>query len=104
MHARIARYTYTGEARDLARRAEEGMLPIFQSQPGFKAYSLVQADGEIISFSAWESGGDANAANAAAAQWVGENLAGKVDLKQTWIGEILVGTTLGVSTMAGTRA
>lgn len=104
MHARIARYTYKGDAQDLARRAEDGMLPIFQSQPGFKAYSLVQTNGEIISFSAWESAGDATAANAAAAQWVGKNLADKVDLKDTWIGEILVATALGVSTMAGARA
>jgi heme-degrading monooxygenase HmoA len=104
MHGRYARYTYTGDARDLARRAEEGMLPIFQSQPGFKSYSLVESEGEILSFSAWESAGDAHAANAAAAEWVADNLSDKVELKESRIGEILIGTAIGVSTMAGTRA
>jgi hypothetical protein len=101
MHARIARYTYTGDAMELARRAEEGMLPIFESQPGFKAYSVIDIGGEIMSFSAWESAGAAEAANTAAAGWVAENLAGKVQLTESYIGEILIGTTLGVSTKAG---
>ena len=55
MHGRMARYTYTGDALELARKAEDGMLPIFQAQPGFKSYSLVESDGEILSFSAWDS-------------------------------------------------
>ena len=31
MHSRIARYGFTGDPQELARRAEKGMLPIFQS-------------------------------------------------------------------------
>ena len=53
MHGRMARYAIQGDAHELARTAEEGMLPIFQSQPGFKAYSLLESGDEIISFSAW---------------------------------------------------
>ena len=55
MHGRMARYTYTGDAHDLGRRIEEGMLPIFQSQPGFKGYTIAASDTELVSFSAWES-------------------------------------------------
>ena len=65
MHGRMARYAIQGDAHELARTAEEGMLPIFQSQPGFKAYSLLESGDEIISFSAWESADDAEAANRA---------------------------------------
>lgn len=101
MHARIAKYGYTGNAEELARTAEDGMLPIFQAQAGFKAYSLADIGGEIISFSAWESAEAAESANAAAAEWVAENMAGKVQLKESHIGEILIGTALGVSTKAG---
>jgi len=61
MHGRMARYAIQGDAHELARTAEEGMLPIFQSQPGFKAYSLLESGDEIISFSAWESADDAEA-------------------------------------------
>jgi len=100
----MARYTISGDALDLARKAEEELLPIFQAQSGFKAYSIVATDDEIISFSAWESAEDAEEANKAAASWVAENMAGKVELKETKIGEILLATALGVSTKAGITA
>ncbi len=103
MHARIARYSYTGDATELARKAEDGILPILQSKPGFKAYSVTDTGGEIISFSAWESAEAAEAANASIAEWVAENMTG-VELKEKHIGEILIGTALGISTKAGATA
>ena len=103
MHGRIARYSISGDVQEIARKAEEGLLPIFQAQTGFKAYSVVQTNGDIISFSAWESAEAAEAANAAAADWVAENIAEAIQLKESMIGEILFSTTLGVSTLAGAR-
>jgi heme-degrading monooxygenase HmoA len=100
----MARYSFSGDVQDLARRAEEGMLPIFKAQPGFKAYSLVDSDDEIISFSAWDSSDAAEAANAAAARWIVENMAGEIQLKEARLGEILLATALGVSTKAGAIA
>jgi heme-degrading monooxygenase HmoA len=100
MHARIARYTFSGDAEDLVRRAEEGMLPIFQAQPGFKAYTILESDDEIFSVSAWDSAEAAEAANKVSASWVAENLADKVELKEARVGEILLSTALGVSTKA----
>ncbi len=104
MHGRMARYTYSGDVQELVQRAEKGMLPIFQSQPGFKAYSLIDSDGEIISFSAWDSAEHAEAANAAAASWVAQNMAGEIELKEARLGEVLLSTALGVSTAAGVSA
>lgn len=104
MHGRMARYTFTGDAQALAQRAEEGLLPIFQSQPGFKAYSIIEGDGEIMSFSAWESAEAAEDANAAAAEWVAKNMTDEIELKEARIGEILFSTALGVSTKAGITA
>jgi heme-degrading monooxygenase HmoA len=100
----MARYSYSGDIQDLARRAEEGMLPIFEAQPGFKAYSLIESDSEIISFSAWDSPDAAEAANAAAAKWVTDNMAGEIQLKEARIGEIFLSTTLGVSAKSGVGA
>lgn len=100
MHGRMARYSYTGDAHELARKAEEGMLPIFESQPGFKAYSLIASDDEVISFSAWETSEQAEAANAAARDWIAENMQGQIELNEAKTGEILLSTTLGVSTGA----
>lgn len=104
MHGRMARYTFSGDAHEIARRAEEGLLPIFESQSGFKSYAVVESDGEILSFSAWESAADAEAANKAAAGWVADNLSGSIELKEARIGEILFATALGVSTKAGATA
>ena len=104
MHGRMARYTYTGDALELARKAEDGMLPIFQAQPGFKSYSLVESDGEILSFSAWESAAAADAASGLAATWIADNMAGRIELQETKLGEILLGSAIGVSTKVGTSA
>lgn len=102
MHGRFAKYTYSGDAQELAARVEEGLLPIFQSQPGFKAYSVMATEDTILSFSAWTSAADAEAANEAAAAWVAEHMSGDdIELKTTKIGEILIGTAIGVSTKAG---
>lgn len=104
MHGRMARYTYSGDAIDLARRAEEGMLPVFESQPGFRGYSLVESDGEIISFTAWDTAAQAEAASTAAKAWIAENMVGEIELKEARVGEILLSTTLGVSTKTGATA
>jgi len=101
MHGRFARYSVTGDVHELAREAEEGMLPIFRAQPGFKAYSVAASEGEILSFSAWETADDAEAASTAAAGWVAKNIADRLELKETRIGEILLSTSLGVSAKAG---
>ncbi len=101
MHARMARYTFSGDAHELGRRAEEGILPILRSQPGFKAYSVAVSDGEIISYSAWETAEQAEAANIVVADWVAENMASDMELTEARTGEILFSTTLGVTTGAG---
>jgi hypothetical protein len=100
----MATYRYSGDAHELAQRAEEGMLPIFRAQPGFKAYSLATAGDEIISLSVWDSAEQAEAANAAAAGWVAENMADSIELIDAKVGEVLLSTTLGVSATAGARA
>ena len=101
MHGRMARYRYTGDAHDIARLAEDGMLPIFQSMPGFRSYSIAESEGEILSFSAWESAESAEAASAAAADFIAANLADRLELEELRVGEILLGTALGVSPKAG---
>jgi len=104
MHGRVARYTNKGDAQAIARRAEEGLLPILQSQPGFKGYSVVDAGGEIISFSAWDAEANAEAVNSVAADWVAENVGDELELIDARVGEILFSTPLGVSTRAGATA
>jgi hypothetical protein len=97
MHARIARYAFSGDAHELAQRAEEEILPILKARPGFKTYTLVQSGGEIYAFSAWETVEAAEAASPIVAEWVSENLSDDVELKEILFGEVLVATALGIS-------
>jgi hypothetical protein len=104
MHARVATYAYSGDAHDLARQAEDGLLPIFEARAGFRAYTLVDTGDKIVSISSWESAESAEEANIAAAEWVEANIGDLVELQRTQVGEILVSTTLGVSTRVGVTA
>jgi heme-degrading monooxygenase HmoA len=96
MHVRMARYKTDGDINELIARAEDGMLPLFEGSPGFKAYSIAVSGDEIFSFSVWDSAEDAEAANAAAAGWVAENMS-EITLVETNLGELMLSTTLGVS-------
>ncbi|MFN0155929.1 MAG: hypothetical protein ACKVUT_16275 [Gaiella sp.] len=53
MIARIAIYSHSGDARELGKKAEEGLLPILEAQPGFQGYSVAVGDGKVFSSSAW---------------------------------------------------
>lgn len=96
MHVRLATYGYDGDAREIARTAQEGMLPIFREQSGFHAYSLAEMGDVVMSMSVWDSEEDAKAANTLAADWIAENLADKLKLQDVKTGELLMSTTLDV--------
>jgi hypothetical protein len=88
---RIGMYAVTsGTAQEAADLAREGMLPVFRAQQGFQAYGLAQTrEGKIVSVSLWDSGEQAQQANELAASWVAENLAGRVQLEDTQVGDFL---------------
>ena len=83
---------------------EEGMLPIFQALSGFKEYSLSRNRRRPRLVQRVASEEDAEAASEAAASWIAENIADEITLKETRIGEILLGTSIGVSTKTGISA
>ena len=104
MVGRMATYRFSGDAHELAARAERGILPIFQAQSGFAAYSVAAGDGEILSFSVWESRADAEAGSAAAAEWVSQNMPDDIELLGVRYAEVLFSTSLGISTLVGSAA
>jgi heme-degrading monooxygenase HmoA len=101
---RMATYRASGDPKDLARRAEAGILPLFKEQHGFRAYTVAIDGNDVFSFSAWESRADAEAGSELAADFVRNNMAGELELKETHLAEIAFSTTLGVSTMATATA
>jgi heme-degrading monooxygenase HmoA len=104
MHSRLATYKFSGDAHELAGKAEQGILPIFRAQPGFQAYSVAAGDGQIFSMSAWDTRADAEAGSEAAATWVADNMSGELELVDVRYAEVLFSTALGVSTTAAATA
>jgi heme-degrading monooxygenase HmoA len=104
MYGRMATYRFSGDAHELAAKAEQGILPIFQAQQGFAAYSVAAGDGEILSLSVWENRADAEAGSAAAAEWVSQNMTDEIELIGVRYAEVLFSTSLGISTSVGSAA
>ena len=98
MHVRLATYGYSGDVQELARQAEEGILPLYQEQPGFQAFSVAADGEELVSMTVWESADQIDAASTVAAEWVKNNLGDRLQLRNIKKGELLISTTLGVST------
>jgi hypothetical protein len=90
-HVRIAIYSLKrGTVEEAAELGKCGMLPIFRAHSGFVRYGLILLDdGSIASVSIWETRDEAEAANASAASWVAENLADRVELQTTHVGDFL---------------
>jgi len=101
MYARMAIYNFNGDdsdAKSLSSRAEQGILPILQAQPGFRAYSVATGDGEVLSLSVWDTVAEAEAGNATVGSWVASNMADELELTSLRYAEIQFSTTLGIST------
>ena len=90
-YIRIGIYILTsGAVQEVADLVRKGMAPVFRSQPGFKAYGLTRnREGKLVSVSLWESDEQAQRANELAASWARENLAGKVRLEDTYVGDFM---------------
>jgi len=90
-HLRLALYDLTsGTVEDAAEIAEKGLLPIFKKQPGFVRYEVGKLDsGGIVSFQVWETADEAEAAVKTAATWVAENLATRISLRESHVGDLL---------------
>jgi heme-degrading monooxygenase HmoA len=99
MHSRLARYGYSGDAHEIARRAEAELLPKYQQLPGFKAFTAAVTDDELFSLTVWESADQAEAASATAAEWVSAS-GFEFEPRELHIAEVVLSTTLGVSAAA----
>ena len=86
--------TYAAGARsdEVARRVGEGLVPILQQQPGFRAYyAFVGEDGRPVSVSIVANRDAAVVANERAREWVGANMADLIpDPPEVTMGEMLV--------------
>lgn len=89
-HVRIATYEIKrGSFQELSDTARKGMLPKFQDQPGFIKYGIADlGENTCMSLSLWETRKDADSSVPVAATWVRENVADRVELRSTEIGDL----------------
>ena len=89
-YARIATYDMTkGTFPELTGMAEKGILPLFAKEPGFVNYGLVDAgNNKVVSISIWETREEAHKAAATAATWTKDNVADRIRLVVSYIGDL----------------
>jgi len=89
-HFRVALYdTTSGTAEEAIDIARTGFRPIFEAQPGFVRYEVGKLDdGGVASFSVWETEDEAKHAVEMAHDFVKENLADRIKLRDEHTGDI----------------
>ena len=94
-HVRFATYDLTsGTAEEASDLAKSGMLPVFKQQPGFVRYGIAKLDDNTLaSLSVWDSAAHADAANAVAADWVKDNMGGRISLRDNHVGDLFFDET-----------
>ena len=90
-HVRVATYKVTkGTPEELAKIAQDGMLPIFKGHHGFIGYSVAKiGDGEVMSISVWNSHKDAEEATELAKDFVAENMADLIKLEVSVVADAM---------------
>ena len=89
-HIRLAIYDLTkGTVDEVAGLAQDGMLPIFSTQPGFIEYGVADVgSGKLASISVWETREQAEKSVGVASTWVRENISDRVKLLTTYVGDL----------------
>ena len=89
-YTRVSTYDIVkGTFPELTGLVGKGMLPIFNKEPGFVDYGLVDAgNSKVVAISIWETLEEAQKSVATAASWIKENMADRVTLVTTAVGDM----------------
>ncbi len=89
-YTRLATYDILkGNFAELTDLAEKGILPMFSKEPGFVDYGLVDAGhNKVISITIWNTRDAAHQSATMAANWVKENVADRLRLVTSHVGDL----------------
>ena len=89
-YTRLSTYDLTkGDFTELTGLAEKGILPTYVKEPGFVNFGLVDAGHhKVIAISIWETREAAEKSAGMAAAWIKDNIADRVKLVTTHIGDL----------------
>jgi hypothetical protein len=89
-YTRLSTYDIVkGTFPELTGIAEKGILPMFVKEPGFVDYGLVDAGhNKVVAISIWETREAAQKSVTTAASWITQNVADRVRLVNTYVGDL----------------
>ena len=89
-YTRLATYdVFKGSFPELTAIVEKGLLPLLAPEPGFINYGLVNAGhNKVVSISIWETRDEAQHSATLAASWIKENVADRVRLVTSYVGDL----------------
>ena len=89
-YTRLSTYDVVkGDFNELTGIAEKGIVPMFAKEPGFVNYGLLDTgDHKVVAISIWDSREAADKSASTAATWIKENMADRVRLITTQIGNL----------------
>ncbi len=89
-YTRLSTYDIVkGTFPELTAIAEKGILPMFVKEPGFVDYGLLDVGNhKVVAISIWDTRDEAQKSVGMAATWVKDNLADRVRLVSTSIGDL----------------
>lgn len=89
-YARLSTYDIVkGSFAELTQLTEKGILPLFVKEPGFIDHGLLDVgNNKVVAISIWETRDEAQKSAGMAATWVQSNVADRVRLVTTQIGNL----------------
>lgn len=89
-YTRLATYDIVkGTFPEMTGIAKTGILPMFQKEPGFVDYGLVDAgNNKLVAISIWETREEAQKSVTTAETWVKENVADRLHLVTSYVGDM----------------
>jgi heme-degrading monooxygenase HmoA len=89
-YTRLSTYDVVkGDFNELTGIAEKGIVPMFAKEPGFVDYGLLDTgDHKVVAISIWETREAADKSASTAATWIKDNMADRVRLVTTQIGNL----------------
>ena len=89
-YARLSTYDIVkGSFDELTKLTEKGILPMFVREPGFVDHGLLDVgNNKVVAISIWETRDEAQKSAGMAATWVQANIADRVRLVTTQIGNL----------------
>jgi hypothetical protein len=95
MYAAIRHYEGVTDPSEVARRVDEGFVPLMSQIPGFLAYYWVDAGGSVmVSTSIFEEQAGAEESDRRAANWTQQNIAALLpNPPQITVGEVVAHKT-----------